>query len=108
MKEKELQLSDEQDSSGGGVDLSDDDLAAALGLMTTLSEKQMNPMGEDDLQETDPESNSEEREEKTEGEVPGGNIDTQQQKEIDDIRAELEALKHDTASETTENPGTAQ
>lgn len=100
MEEKELQLEGNEHASEENEELSDDDVAATLGLITSLSEQKMNPMEPTDMQEENPED---EREQKTEEEVPGGNIDAEQQKEIDEIRAELESLKNDTASETTTN-----
>lgn len=70
----------------GDVDMSDDDLAAALGYVTTLSE-QMLP------QDTPVEALDEEMEgEEEETEVMS---DEEQTAEIEAIRAELEALKED-------------
>lgn len=84
--EEEIDVTDD-------LDMSDDDLAAALGYVTTLSE-QMLP------QDTPVEALDEEMEgEEEETEVMS---DEEQTAEIEAIRAELEALKEDYEQEPTE------
>lgn len=85
--------------------MSDDELAAALGYMTTHAEALHMQMQPDETtaegEETQPEAKDE-----TSGAMPMSKDDTQD-KEIQAIREELEALKHDTGTETKEDTATA-
>lgn len=81
--ENQVNTGEQQNMAQQGHGLSDDELAAALGFITTISEGYMpkaNPV--DELSKM-----------KTEDEGDTKNYDEEQDKEIADIRAELEALK---------------
>lgn len=86
-------------------DLSDDDLAAALGFITTLSEAGMEPDSEEptDMQEAEPmEQETKEPEDKAEEEH-----EQTQDEEIAKIKAELEKLLNEEHDKETEDTGTA-
>lgn len=116
MDELELQLEDNgaPEMPQEEHDMSDDDIASSLGFMTTLSEQMMSPGQEDDLQEggepTEEQETSEQLEEEQgaiEGDTDGTpKKDAEQDKEIADIKAQLEQLLAQENGTETENTGT--
>ena len=110
MNEEEIQvdLGNEPAPQPGGAELSDDDLAASLGLMTTLSESSMNPEGEEtDLQEPGTEGDKEELAQTEEDAIETDGTpdkDEAQDAEIADIKAQLEQLlAQENEQETTDS-----
>jgi hypothetical protein len=106
MPEEEMQidLGDSEVSEEAPIDptedMSDDDIAASLGYVTTLSE-QMLPQDEEEPAEVQEEENDEE-----EVEEEPEDKDAAQDEEIADIRKQLEQLlaeENDTETEDTES-----
>lgn len=112
--ENELAANDEITTFDPSDDLSDDDIAAALGFATTLSEPLL-PQDEmttdedeeletaDESSETAVEAEEGPAEEVEEEPEPEEESDDEQSKEIGEIRKELEALQEEVYGEKTEN-----
>lgn len=95
--EEELQPVPEDDMelevASGDEDMTDDDVAASLGFITTLSQ---GLLPQDDMTTAEDEETEEPEEEPTE------DRDEAQDEEIRKIREELEALKNEPETEDTE------
>ena len=96
LSRKELELA-EREAELVQPDYSDDDLASSLGFMTSISEKGMNPEGETDMQEEDPEEGVE-GEKQPQDESKPEDVDSAQTKEIDSIKSEIEAIRAELAT----------
>jgi len=108
--EQDFQLEEGTVEAQSTDDMTDDDIAASLGFMTTLSEQMMNPGQEDDLQEADPATDPmamQEEKKKIEGDTDGTPAkDEAQDREIAEIRMQLEQLlaeENDTGTKETED-----
>lgn len=103
MPEDKMQIDIDENLSAPGGDLTDDDLAASLGFMTTLSERglmsQQDPMAEMESEEGEDEAPGKEDMEDTK--------DGEQDTKLQELEAEitrLEALINNGPQETTVGP----
>lgn len=104
MEDDKLQL-DMGVQEGTAPEMTDDDIAATLGLMTTIGEQGMMPQEEEEEgTEEAPEAPKQPQEESK-----SAGVDSEQDKEIKAIREELESLKEEISNEQeTENTGVTQ
>lgn len=104
MAEEKLQIEIAEEENPQGADLSDDDLAASLGFMTTLSESMLPPPeseggGEEGDMEDDTAVDTEGTPEK----------DGEQDERIANLEAELQRLlNEENNDQETEDTGTAE
>ena len=84
----ELEIAEEENPQAG-AEMSDDDVAASLGFMTTLTERGMTPPEDP----TDMQEDKDEEQESIEGDTDGTpKKDAEQDEEIAQIKAQLEQL----------------
>lgn len=114
--EEQMVAQDEMATFDPANDLTDDDIAAALGFATTLSEPllpqdEMDTVEDEEMEIADESVETEEAAEEEpveEEEVEEEDTDDEQSKEIEEIRKELEQLQKEVyGDETTENTESA-
>lgn len=105
----QLDLGDSQEQAQH-PEMTDDETAAALGFITTLSEQMMTPGEEDDLQEENPEEAPAPVSETETPEEPVEDLEAKKNEardaEIEAIRKELEVLKQEVEDDDTEGEDT--